>query len=102
MFDRYYDSILGIRGLLRFRDRFPQYACQIARKFNQERYYLRNNTLERVDIESTVVNESQFSVPFFLDGSGFETCSAGTGQNGDYAHTMRRDDAYVNQRAVYS
>ena len=63
---------------------------------------MRNETLERVDIESTVVEEDQFAVPFFLDGSGFETCTMGTGLHGDYAHTMRRDDAYINQRAIYS
>ena len=99
--DRYYHPVLSMNGLLRFRDRFPVYDRQIARKFNQERYYLRNHTLEKIEIESTVLNEDQFAIIFFLNGSGFETCTMRTGTHGDYAHTMRKNDAYVNQRAIY-
>ena len=39
---------------------------------------------------------------FFLDKSGFETCTVETGPHGDYAYSTRKYDAYVNQRAVYS
>ena len=102
IYDRYYQPILSMNGLLRFRDRFPMYARQICRKFNQEQFYLCNHTLEKIEIESTVLDEDEFSIPFFLDGSGFKTSTMGTGPHGDYAHTMRKDDAYVNQRSVYS
>ena len=63
---------------------------------------MENGTLRRIDIESTVLDENEFCIPLFLDGSGWETCTPGTGPNGDYAHTMRKDNAYVNQRAIYS
>ena len=49
-----------------------------------------------------MLDENDFCIPFFLDGSGWETCTAGTGAHGDYAHSMRKDDAYINQRAIYS
>ncbi len=58
--------------------------------------------MERVDIDSTVVDEDKFSIPFFLYGSGFQTYRMGMGPHGDYSHTMRRNDAFINQRAVYS
>ena len=102
LYYRYHESVLGMNGLLRVMHRLPLYALKICRKFNQERYYLENHTLERIDIESTVLDENDFCIPFFLDGSGWETCTAGTGAHGDYAHSMRKDDAYINQRAIYS
>ncbi len=56
----------------------------------------------RIDIESTTAPEDYFAIAFLGDSSAFETCMMGTGPNGDNAHTMRKDNAYVNQRAIYS
>ncbi len=91
-----------MQGLLRVCHKFPVFARKIAQKFNQERYYIDNNTGERIDIESTTVPEDDFAIAFLGDSSAFETCTMGTGPNGVYAHTMRKDNAYVNQRAIYS
>ena len=52
-------------------------------------------------ILSRTLPESNFAIPFFLDGSSFETCTPGTGPNGNDAHSMRTD-AYITQRSVYS
>ena len=63
--DRYIDTVLGMPGLQRVRDRFPEYSKKIARKFNQERFYLENHTLNRININSTTVDENDFAIPFF-------------------------------------
>ena len=93
---------MSIRGLTRLRHWFPKYARKICLKFNQDWYYLENHTFNRIDIESTVLNEDDFAIAFFLDGSTFETLTPGTGPHGNYAHKMRRDNHYLTQCAVYS
>ena len=64
--DRYYNTVFGMNGLLRVLHCFPIYAMKICRKFNHERYYLENCTLRRIDIESTVLDENEFCIHFFL------------------------------------
>ena len=46
LYNRYYPNIIGFNGLEREVNNFPYYARKIARKFNQERYYIANNTFE--------------------------------------------------------
>ena len=82
VYDRYYHPILSMNGLLCFRDRFPEYARQIYRKFNQERFYLRNHTLEKIQIESTVLDEDKFAIPFFSTFLGSRLARWGRGLTG--------------------
>ena len=102
LYDRYYEKVLSFQGLSKVVDMFPYYARQIAKKFNQERFYLENHTFQRINIDSTVVDEEEFRIAGFIDGCVQETTTVGTGPNGDYEGTMRKDDAYIKQRAIYS
>ena len=102
LYGRYYPNIIGFNGLEREVVNFPYYAKKIVRKFNQERYYIANNTFEREEVESTTIDENRFNIAMFVDGSVTETATCGTGPNGDFKGTMRKDDSENNQRAIYS
>lgn len=91
-----------MNGLEREVHNFPYYARKIARNFNQERFYILNNTFEREDVESTTIDEYRFNVAMFLDGSVTESSTCGTGPNGDYKGTTRKENADINQRSIYS
>ena len=48
------------------------------------------------------MDELKCRVAMIIDGSVTETCTLGTGPNGNYRGAMRKDNAYINQRAIYS
>ena len=100
-YDRYKD-VIGIQGLQRFTHRFRKYARAIARKFNEYRYLIDNDTGTYIHVESTTVQINRFNICGFIDGSVWETFTPGSGPHGDYNGTMRRNDWYVTQRSVYS
>lgn len=100
--DCYYPNVLGLNGLEREVQNFPYYAKKIARKINQERIQLRNNTFEQVRLDSVTVNENNFAVCQFLDGSVTRTTRCGSGPNGDYVGAQRKDDWEINQESIYS
>ena len=102
LYDRYYDNVLSFQGLQAEVPNFGYFARKIARKVNQERFLIENNTLDRIDVDSITVNEENFRVCCFIDGSVSESSTLGTGPNGDYVGSMRKDDAYINQRSIYS
>ena len=88
--------------LQRFTHRFRKYARAIARKFNEYRYLIDNDTGTYIHVESTTVQINRFNICGFIDGSVWETFTPGSGPHGDYNGTMRRNDWYVTQRSVYS
>lgn len=63
---------------------------------------MENNTFERIDIDSTTIDEERFNVFGFIDGSVTETLTLGMGPNGDYHHTMRKDFHDLTQMLFYS
>ena len=68
----------------------PYCAKKIARKFNQEKIYVENDTYNVIPIESTTIDENQFSIALFIDGNTTETSTCGTGPNGDYVGSTRK------------
>ena len=100
--DRYYDNVLSYQGLEAEVSNFGYFATKIARKVNQERFLIENTTYNRINVDSITVNEENFRVCCFIDGSVTETTTLGTGPNGDYVGSMRKDDAYIKQRSIYS
>ena len=100
--DRYYDNVLSYQGLEAEVSNFGYFATKIARKVNQERFLIKNTTYNRINVDSITVNEENFRVCCFIDGSVTETTTLGTGPNGDYVGSMRKDDAYIKQRSIYS
>ena len=102
LYDRYYDTVISYQGLLREVSNFPYYSTKIAKRLNQETFLIDNNTGERYDFEEyELMDESQCRVSMLIDGSVTETCTVGTGANGNYHGSMRKDHAYIRQRAIY-
>ena len=102
LYDRYYPTIIGFNGLEREVQNFPYYATKIARKFNQERFYLENDTYEKVEVQSTTIPDDDFVIAMFIDGNVTETSTCETGPNGDYSGTMRKNDYDIMQKSIYS
>ena len=102
LYEKYYPRVLGMEGLVRETSNFGYYAQKICNRFNQERFYINNNTYEREDIESTTLPPHLFNIFSFIDGSITETYTHGTGPNGDYIGSMRKNDDDDLQRAIYS
>ena len=102
VYDRYYASVLSMNGLAREVQNFPYYSMKIARKFNQERFYLENHTYNHIHVDSTLIDERECCLFSMLDGSVTETSTLGTGPNGDYYGTMRKDNCDLKQRCIYS
>ncbi len=100
--ERYYPTILGLNGLEREVQNFKYYASKIAKKFNRTRFYTENHTGEHIPLESTTIDEDTCRVCMFVDGSVSGTAAYGSGPNGDYEGAMRKDDSYLNQRAIYN
>jgi len=102
LYNRYYPRIIGFNGLEREVHNFPYYARKIARKFNQERIYIRNQTYEIYRVPSVTIDEDRCCVAGFLDGNVTETSTCGTGPNGNYAGATRKHNFDLFQFAIYS
>ena len=89
LYEKYYPRVFGMEELVRETLNFSYYATKICNKFNQERFYIDNNTYQHEDIESTTLPPHQFNIFSFIDGSVTETYTHGTGPNGDYRGSMR-------------
>ena len=62
-----------------------------------------NNTGERYDFDDyELMDESQCRIAMLIDGSVTETSTVGTGPNGNYHGSMRKDHAYVKQQSIHS
>ena len=55
-----------------------------------------------INLDGVMIDENRFRVTMLIDGSITETLTPGTGPDGDYHGSMRKDHAYIMQRAVYS
>ena len=98
-----YESILNMPGLEREKDNFPRYAKAIARKINMVRRYVDPETGDEIICEHfALFDEDNFRIFSFLDGSYFKTNTAGSGPDGDYEGTMRKNNWYIIQRAIYN
>ena len=103
LYNCYYDTVLSYQGLTHEVHNFPYYATKIARQFNEERFLIDNHTGERYDFaDYELMDERKCRVAMIIDGSVTETCTLGTGPNGNYRGAMRKDNAYINQRTIYS
>ena len=103
IYDRYHTTVIGYGGLIREVHNLPYYAVKIARRFNQERFLIDNVTGERYDFdEHPGVDEDKFRIAMLIDGSVTETATTGTGPNGNYEGSMRKENAYMTQRSIYS
>ena len=103
LYDRYYETVISYQGLSREVSNFPYYSTKIAKRFNQERFLIDNNTGERYDFDDyELMDESKCRIAMLIDGSVTETCTLGTGPNGNYHGSMRKDHAYIKQRSIYS
>ena len=51
LYDRYYDPVISYKGLSREICNFPYYSSKIAKRFNQKRLLIDNDTGERYDFE---------------------------------------------------
>jgi len=98
----YHPRVIGFNGLEREVHNFPYYAKKIAKKFNQERIYVRNNTFDLHTVLSTTVDIDRFCVGMFLDCNTRETSTCGTGPSGNYMGAMRKDNFDLHQFAIYS
>ena len=74
----------------------------MAKRFNTERFLVDNNTLERYEFEEyQLMDEDACRIAMLIDGSVTETCTIGTGPNGNYLGAMREDNAYILQQSIY-
>ena len=94
--------MIGYQGLRREVHNFGYYAIKIARRFNEERFLVHNTTGERIYSDYVHMNERDCRIALLIDGSVTETSTTGTGPNGNYCGSMRKDHAYMTQRAIYS
>ena len=76
----------------------PYCASKIAKRFNQERCLIENNTGEGYDFDDyELMDKSQCRVLKLIDSSVTKTCTVGTGANSDYHGSIRKDHAYIKQ-----
>ena len=102
LYARYYPTIIGFNGLEREVQNFPYYALKIAQKLNQERIQLRNNTYQQVRLNSITVDVNDNRVACYIDGHHNEISTPGTGPNGNYVGSQRKDNHELIQESVYS
>ena len=95
LYDRYYNTVIGYQGLRREVHNFGYYAIKIARRFNEERFLVHNTTGERIYSDYVHMNERDCRIALLIDGSVTETSTTGTGPNGNYCGSMRKDHAYI-------
>ena len=97
-----YKRTLGMTGLSRFVHQFPIFSKRIGEKMNKDRYYIDPVTGVQTTIPGLGINPLLCRIIGFIDGSIFRTSTPGTGPDGDYEGSMRKPDAYLIQRAVYT
>ena len=61
-----------------------------------------NITSEIYQSDYAHTSERDYRIALLIDGSVTETSTTGTGPSGNYCGSMRKDNAYLTQRAIYS
>ena len=91
-----------MEGLRRFVPHFAYFARRIAKKLNLPRKYIDPVTGVETIIPGLNIDLLLARIFAFIDGSYFQTCTPGTGPDGDYFGSRRRNAAYLIQRAFYT
>ncbi len=102
LYNHYYPTVIGLDGLQREVHNFPYYARKIARKFNQERIFLRNNNFQQHIVPSTTIDELIMNIALIIDCNIKKCSTPGTGPNGDYIGATRQHNFDIIQESVYS
>ena len=97
-----YQHALNIEGLSRYVHLFPSFAKAIARKMNRQTFKVDPLTGQRIPVLSIVFDENRFNIFGFIDGSVWETCTPGSGPDGDYIGAMRHPWSILMQMSAYS
>jgi hypothetical protein len=97
--DRRYQNILGHQGLLRSRDRFPEFFQSIQQRVCQsKRHFDENGNMW----ESPGLAFLPYRIFGFIDCSNYRTNCPFSGPSGDFQGSPRRARYEISQRSVYT